>query len=159
MIETERIYLRSITLNDDEFIFKLVNTPDWLEFIGNRNVNTLTDAKVFIQQALDSPIKDYYPIILKESDTPIGMLSFIHRGHEEHPDFGFAMLPEFTRKGYCFEASTALLTKIHKNHPTILGIAKYNNQNSIGLLQKLGFRFLKQEERETLMNYYVLNDG
>lgn len=155
MIETERTYLRLINLDDASFIYELVNTPDWLEFIGNRNVNNLTDAKVFIQQALDSPIKNYYPIILKESDTPIGMLSFIHRGHEDHPDFGFAMLPEFTRKGYCFEASTALLAQIMRDHPTILGITKFNNQNSIGLLQKLGFQFLKQEEKEVMMNYYV----
>lgn len=156
MIETNRILLRQLTLDDADFIFRLVNSPGWIEFIGNRNIGNLAEAKLFIKQIKETPQKDYYPIILKENQLPVGLLSFIKRGHLEFPDFGFAMLPEYTRKGYCFEASSVFLNEFLINHPTILAITKYNNINSIRLLEKLGFHFQKQTENGELLNHYVI---
>jgi hypothetical protein len=43
-----RIRLRHLQIQDAEFILSLVNTPGWLEFIGNRDVHTLEDAKLYL---------------------------------------------------------------------------------------------------------------
>lgn len=46
-ILTEKLLLHELHENDHEFIFKLVNSPGWLEFIGDRNIRTLEDATIY----------------------------------------------------------------------------------------------------------------
>ena len=41
ILETERIVLREFATDDAEFIIKLVNTPSWIAFIGDRNIKTI----------------------------------------------------------------------------------------------------------------------
>ena len=56
MIETERLILRQLTIDDAAFILELVNDPDWLRFIGDRGVRTLDDARNYI---LNGPLAMY----------------------------------------------------------------------------------------------------
>ncbi|MBV1887731.1 MAG: GNAT family N-acetyltransferase, partial [Urechidicola sp.] len=56
ILETERLYLRKMTLEDAPFILQLVNDPSWLEYIGDKNVNSLKDAKQYIK---DKILKQY----------------------------------------------------------------------------------------------------
>lgn len=44
-LDTERLYLLPTTLEDAEFFMRLVNTPKWLRYIGDRNIKTVDDAK------------------------------------------------------------------------------------------------------------------
>jgi len=40
-----------LTLNDCDFVKRLVSTTDgWIEFIGDRHVDTIDDAIAYIQQ-------------------------------------------------------------------------------------------------------------
>jgi ribosomal-protein-alanine N-acetyltransferase len=145
--ETERLVLRKFTSEDGPFIFTLLNSPGWLEFIGNRNINTLEDAQYYL---VNGPMLSYnrfgygpYLVLLKDSLTPIGMCSLIKRDLLEDVDIGFAFLPGFSGKGYAFEASGATI----RYAKDVLGIAKIiaitnmNNEHSIRLLKKLGFVF------------------
>ena len=52
VIETERLALRRLTIDDSEFILELLNDPDWLRFIGDRGVRTLDDARSYISKSL-----------------------------------------------------------------------------------------------------------
>ena len=144
-------------MSDAEFMHQLVNSPGWLQFIGERNAPSLTATKIYIQQTLQNPQKNYYPIVLKEGDIPIGILSLIQRHDLKHPDIGFAMLPEYSSKGLCYEASSAFIKKLLCTHPTILGITKQNNIRSINLLERLGFQFQKQSRYDEVLNQYVLS--
>jgi len=56
MLETERLTLRPLTTGDAAFILELVNDPDWLRNIGDRNVHTLADAERYIT---NSPMAKY----------------------------------------------------------------------------------------------------
>lgn len=56
ILETERLRLRELTLEDAVFIFELVNDPAWLRYIGDRGVRTLEDARRYI---LDGPRASY----------------------------------------------------------------------------------------------------
>ena len=157
MIETDKLYLRELSLNDAEFMHQLVNSPGWLEFIGERTNPSLTATKIFIQQTLQNTQKNYYPIVLKDGDIPIGILSLIHRHGLKHPDLGFAMLPEYSQKGLCYEASRAFTESLLQKYPTILGITQQNNIRSINLLERLGFQFQKQSRYEEVLNHYALS--
>ena len=156
-IETERLILRPITLKDTKFILDLVNSEGWISFIGNRNVTNENEAENYIQKILDDRNIYYSVFELKQSHKAIGIVTFINREEEQFPDLGFALLPEFEKNGYTFEASKAYLEKItgQQNQNNIIAITKPDNQKSISLLKKLGFQYIEDKKKETeTLSYY-----
>ena len=160
-LETERLILRPITLNDADFILELVNSKGWLKFIGDRNISDKKDAEKYIQKILDNNDFYYNVFQLKESLKPIGIITFLRREDEDFPDFGFALLPEFENNGYAFEVSKLYLQKIKKTnkHDTIIAITLPNNKKSIKLLQKLGFQYKVAVKKDaTILSHYNLEN-
>ena len=51
-ITSKRLTLSKLTLTDSPFIYELVNTPDWIRFIGDRNVKTNEDADNFVKKIM-----------------------------------------------------------------------------------------------------------
>ncbi len=85
VIETERLVLRRLDLDDAAFIFKLVNDPDWLRHIGDKNVYSLDDARTYLG---NGPIAMYlehgfglFAVERREDGALIGMCGLIKRGH------------------------------------------------------------------------------
>ncbi len=161
ILETERLNLREFTTDDTLFIIELLNSPGWIEFIGDRNIKTEEQAKQYLE---NGPIKSYSVngyglslVELKESKIPIGMCGIIKRDNMEHPDIGFAFLPEFTGKGYAFEIANAtlLFAKNELKLSKIMAITIPHNISSIKLLEKIGLQFIKPfsfpDDKEELM--------
>lgn len=145
VLETQRLSLHKFTVNDAQFILKLLNEPSFLRYIGDKQVRNLEDARQYI---LNGPVASYdrngfglYLVELKESYTPIGMCGFLKREELPDPDIGFAFLPEFWSKGFAFEAAAALLHDARERFQRILAITSLDNDASIKLLQRLGLRF------------------
>lgn len=143
LLTTQRLLLRPLTLADATFIVQLLNSPGWLQFIGDRNVHSEDDAKAYL---LNGPLKSYADngfglrmVELKEPHTPIGMCGLLKRDYLEHPDIGFALLPEYTSKGYAYEAAKATLDHAAAalNIISVLAIVQPNNTASVSLLHKL----------------------
>ncbi|MBK7246012.1 MAG: GNAT family N-acetyltransferase [Saprospiraceae bacterium] len=161
-LETTRLLLRPFNLDDAPFIIKLLNSPGWLKYIGDRNVKTIEQAE---QYMLKGPLKSYQEhgygismVVLKSDQRSIGMCGLIKRDHLEFPDIGFAFLPEYMGQGYAYEIARATLEYgIHtlKCSP-ILAITVLNNDSSIKLLKKIGMQFqnnihLPQIEEELML--------
>ncbi len=146
-LETQRLLLRRFTVDDAGFILTLLNEPSFLRYIGDKKVRNLDDARQYI---LNGPIASYEQngfglclVELRESHTPIGMCGLLKRAELSDPDIGFALLPDFWNKGFAFEAATAVLNDAHGRLKLqrILAITSLDNDASINLLQRLGFRF------------------
>jgi RimJ/RimL family protein N-acetyltransferase len=147
VLETERLSLRQLTVDDAQFILKLLNEPSFLRYIGDKQVRNLKYAEAYI---LNGPVASYerngfglYLVALRESYTPTGMCGFLKREELPDPDIGFAFLPEFWSKGFAFEAASALLQDARERLKLrrILAITSVDNEASIKLLERLGFRF------------------
>ena len=155
--DTNRLLLDVLTAEDSEFIISLVNSKEWIEFIGERNVHSKQEAVAYINKILNTQNFYYWVIRIKDGMTPIGIISFLKREYLENFDIGFALLPEFTGNGYAFEAAKKVMSVVQTNqdyHP-ILATTLPNNINSIKLLIKLGFYFEKEIEsgNEKLLVY------
>lgn len=159
ILETSHLLLRHFTVDDAAFMLRLVNEPSWIENIGDRKVYTLDDAANYL---LNGSIKSYaengfgfYLVLLKESEIPIGTCGFAKRPFLEHPDFGFAFLPEHTGKGYAYEIAVATLVYAVDalKLENVVAITTENNIRSKNLLVKTGFTFEKyiQVEHEQLL--------
>ena len=145
-LETERLLLRRLTVDDAAFILTLLNEPSFLRYIGDKKVRNLDDARQYI---LNGPVASYDRngfglnlVELKESHTPIGICGLLKRDELPDPDIGFALLPDFWNKGFAFEAATAVLQDA-RDKERILAITSLDNDASINLLQRLGFKFEK----------------
>ena len=146
-LETEQLRLREFVLDDAEFIIELLNQSSFIQFIGDKGVRSVDDAKKYIATG---PIESYnrhgfglYLVQLKESNKPIGMCGLLKRDTLDAVDLGFAFLPEFWGKGYACEAAAAVLDHARDvlKLTRILAITNPDNDASIKLLYKLGFQF------------------
>ena len=77
VLETARLILRRLSIDDAEFVLELLNEPSFLRYIGDKGVRNLDDARQYI---LNGPVASYerngfglYLVELKETGTPIGM--------------------------------------------------------------------------------------
>ncbi|HEX5667624.1 MAG TPA: GNAT family N-acetyltransferase [Chitinophagaceae bacterium] len=146
ILQTERLRIRQFSLDDALFMMNLTNTEDWLKNIGDRNTNSEDLAKQYLE---NGNIKSYrergyggYLVELKESGEPVGMCGLFKRDVFDHPDIGFAFLPEHYGKGYGFEAASAVLKYALEELrlPKVLGITLPSNTGSVRLLEKIGLR-------------------
>lgn len=143
-ITTERLELVELSAYNASFIVELLNSPGWLQYIGNRNVQTTDDAIAYL---IDGPIKSYQkhnfgPLLVKVRDTnaPVGICGLLQRDYLSYPDLGFALLPAFEGAGYAREASRAVMdTAATHDVATIGAILTHDNHRSLGLLTRLGF--------------------
>jgi len=156
-LTTDRLSLQPLALTDSDFIQTLVNTEGWLKFIGNRNVNSGEEARAYVQKILQSKSVSYWIVSLKSNQVPIGIVTFIKRDYLEHPDIGFAFLPDFSKNGYAFEAANAALNALlaEQKLTHVLATTIRENVSSIKLLKKMGFEFERevQVEKEKLHVY------
>jgi RimJ/RimL family protein N-acetyltransferase len=149
MLQTDRLLLRRFSEDDAPFVLTLVNEASFLRYIGDKKVRTLDHARQYI---LNGPVASYQQndfglclVELKESHTPIGMCGLLKREELPDPDIGFAFLPAFWGKAFAFEAAGAVLKDARERLglERILAITSLDNEASIKLLQRLGFKFEK----------------
>ena len=146
ILETDRLTLRHLTVEDAEFIVTLLNEPDWIKYIGDRDIRTDEDAKKYIKQGPMTMYDEHgiglYLIELKENAQPIGLCGLLHRDFLKDLDLGFALLSKYWGKGYAFEAAQGTLTYGAEmlGHSRIVGFTSLDNEKSANLLQKLGMK-------------------
>ena len=149
ILETNRLKLSELTTADAPFILELVNTPDWLQFIGDRGVKNIQDAENYI---IHGPMASYagfghglYLVTLNDTAAPIGICGIIKRDMLEDRDLGFALLPLYTGKGYAYEAASATLQYANQilGIQRIVAITLATNSRSVRLLTKLGLLYEK----------------
>ena len=112
ILRTNRTVIDRISLEDAEFFVRLLNTSEWLQFIGDRQVRCLDDAIRYLQDGFLKCYRDHrfgYYMVKSIDQIPMGICGFLRKSMLENPDFGFAFLPEFCGQGYALEAGRSVL--------------------------------------------------
>lgn len=147
VVETERLILRRLDVDDAEFILELLNEPSFLRFVGDKGVRTLEDARRYIT---DGPMTSYerfgfglYLTLVKEDATPIGICGLLQRDNLDDADVGFAFRPRYWSKGYARESAAAVVEHGRRDFGLrrIVAITASDNHGSIKVLERLGFHF------------------
>lgn len=149
ILQTERLNVRELnSASDAEFICALLNSPKFIQYIGDRGVRSAEDAAAFVDDRYRQSYRDHgyglYAVELKDG-TQIGMCGFVRRDSLPGPDIGFAFLPEFERQGFGYESAAAMMKHGHDalGFTTVYAITSPDNDASGSLLEKLGFSFDK----------------
>jgi len=146
IFETERLILKPTSEEDIDFIFELLNSPKWIEYIGDINIKTIENAREYIETKMLPQLKrlgySNYTLIRKSDNCKIGTCGLYDRNGLEGIDIGFAFLPEYERIGYAFESAN----KLKDVALNVFGLTEINaittkdNISSQKLLGKLGMK-------------------
>lgn len=153
IMETERLEISYLDHSDSEFILELFNTKDFHRFIGDRKLRTDEDAKLYIDDAVNSWYRQrqigMFKVSKKGNSTQpseaIGVCGLLQRDYLDALDLGYALLPKFYGNGYASEASKAIIDYAVKSlhQEKLWAFSDPENKASIKLLESNGFEYQK----------------
>jgi ribosomal-protein-alanine N-acetyltransferase len=152
ILQTSRLILRKLTIEDAAFMVRLLNDPSFIQNIGDKGVRTVADAERWLR---DSHLASYqkhgfghYRVELKSTGDVIGMCGLIKREALGEIDVGFAFLPEYWSCGYASEAAAGVMEYGQRELgiQRIVGFVSPHNAGSIRVLEKLGLKFAGEAE-------------
>lgn len=148
VLETERLILRRLEPGDQDagFMLELMNEPGWLQFIGDRGVRTLEEARSYIERAVTAQHARHgfsmSCVVARDAGVAVGICGLVQRDTLPEPDLGFASLERWSGRGLAREAAAAATEHAHAvlRLRRILAVTSPENERSLRLLEGIGFR-------------------
>lgn len=158
VLETERLTLRALNLDDAKAIFGLRTNKEVNEFIDRKRPNNLSEARAFIDRIshLTSNNQGIFWVIEAKNNYQlvgtIGLRNF--EDEEDYAEIGYELDPSYQQKGYMSEAFDAVLAYGFQEMElkTIEAFTHYNNEASIALLEKQKFVLFPDRSDEGFVN-------
>ena len=149
ILETERLYLREMSMDDFDALYKVLADKEimqhypytfdeervrgWIE----RNMNRYKDNGFGL-----------WAVCLKETGEMIGDCGLTLQNIEGEmlPEIGYHIRRDQQRKGYAKEAAAAVRDWAFKNteYPAIYSYCKYTNEGSFKTAESIGMHFCKE---------------
>ncbi|HEY70651.1 MAG TPA: GNAT family N-acetyltransferase [Anaerolineae bacterium] len=146
-IQTKRLEIRALTVDDAELFYAYRSLPEvyrfqqWMPESAAEVVQFLTKMHLHGFDAADTWFQ--LGLFLKSHDELIGDmgLHFLAPDNEQ-VEISFTISPAHQRRGYAQEAATAVMVHLFQrmNKHRIIALVDPNNNDSISLLEKLGLR-------------------
>jgi len=160
--ESERLLIRPTLEQDAELIYQLMNTPKFIKYVGDREINSIEDAEKYIQikmlPQLNTLGYSSYSLITKADGAKIGTCGLYNRDGVDGIDIGFGLLPQYEGLGYAYESAHRLIKAAFEEFEIeeIKAITSKENISSQRLLEKLGLEMagttkLPNEDHEILL--------
>ena len=163
--DTERLVLRPTSEEDAELVYDLMNSPKFIQYVGDRKISSLEAAKVFIKTKMLPQLKELgyssYTIIRKSDSAKMGTCGLYNRAGVDGIDIGFGLLPPYEGKGYAYESANRLKMAAFAEFdiPQLKAITNKDNLASQKLLEKLGLEKIGttqlQNEGAMLLLYHI----
>jgi ribosomal-protein-alanine N-acetyltransferase len=158
-IETKRLNLSPVRLNDTDDIFRYASNPNVLRYTTARTLLTIYDAKEFTERLVNKPRGAFtLAIRLKGNPLVIGVIEFGTRGEKGGVDYSLA--EEHWNQGIMTEAVKAVIDWGFNTYPelhTISSSAMTVNRRSSRVMEKCGMRY-EQRIKEKYEKFEELVD-
>jgi ribosomal-protein-alanine N-acetyltransferase len=153
VLETERLNLRALNLDDAKAIFGLRTNKDINEFIDRKKLNNLSEARAFIDliSTLAENNKGVFWVLESKNNNQligtIGLRNF--EDEENYAEIGYEVDPNYQQRGFMSEAFGAILKYgfAALELTTIEAFTHKDNEASIALLESEKF-ILDPERRD-----------
>jgi ribosomal-protein-alanine N-acetyltransferase len=167
VLETERLTLRELNLNDTKAIFGLRTNKEINEFIDRKRLNNLSESRAFIDliSKLAATNKGLFWVLESKNNQQligtIGLRNF--EDEKNYAEIGYELDPSYHQRGFMSEAFEAILKFGFENLElkTIEAFTHQKNTASIALLKKQQF-VLDPERRdegfENNRSYRIVNN-
>ena len=149
LITTSRLYLRRFTESDTEAYAEIMLNPSVTQYLGDgSNFSKENAAKVLARfESVWDAGYGIFAVIERASSKLIGYCG-IRQIPDGRVELLYAYAPSVWGKGYATEAGKAVLDYAKKNFDIarIIAMSYPQNGGSIGVIKKLGFESIGQEE-------------
>ena len=160
-LETERLIINNLSLDDLDFLTDLDADPLVRKFIDGK-VKTFDETRQYISENIDSYLQlgfGRYAVRSKEDLNPIGICGFLMENYGV--DFGYRFSQSAWGRGIAKEAANSVIKygcdqlKLKK----IIGIVLPDNIASEKILISSGFTFVSMDEvwGKTIKKYEIKN--
>ena len=148
-IETERLILRPLVLNDFQFMCSLQGDAEVMKYISGGTPRTEAEVKLGIdrnmQMQRENPLLGMWVVELKFTKQTIGCFVLRNPATQdkmEGVEIGFSFLKSFWGKGYASESVARVIQYVHQEmiNTKILALIDTNNQASFRLLLQKRFK-------------------
>lgn len=152
IIETERLYLREMQMDDKNELSKVLSNPESMKFYPH----PLSEEEVekWIQWNIENYRKykhGLWAVILKEGEVFLGDcgITMQNIGGETVPEIGFHIIPEYCNRGFATEAALACKEYAFNvlNYKVVFSYTTIRNIPSQRVAEKIGMRFYKYFEK------------
>ena len=148
LIETDRLILRKINLDDRGELFNLHNNELVQKYTGEPVVKSMREMEEAIRERIVNYKKYGYgrwATLLKEDMQFVGWSGLAYLPEFDEIDLGYRFLPEYWGKGIATEASRAILAYSFETLrlQRVIAIAMKENSASIRVMEKAGMQFDK----------------
>ena len=152
IIETERLYLRELLIEDKKELMKVLSNPESMEFYPNSFSEE--EVEKWIQWNIEN-YKKYkhglWAVILKEGQIFIGDcgITMQNIGDETVPEIGFHIIKEYCNKGFATEAALACKEYAFKvlDYNEVFSYTTVRNIPSQKVAEKIGMQVYKYFEK------------
>lgn len=145
IIETERLFLRELNVNDAESFYRLNLDKDVLKYTGDKPFENIENSKEFLEKYNHYEKYGFgrWAVINKENGKFLGWCGLKFTEIRNEYDIGFRFFKKYWNKGYATESAKSCIDYgINKLQLTeILGRAMRENQASIRVLEKIGLEY------------------
>lgn len=147
IFETDRLYIRRYTKDDDEHFFRVNGDPELMQYI--REPRSRTDCSILLTQNIAFyqryPLMGRWAMVEKESGTFVGTFAIIPAEHqvdgEPEIQLGYALLKDYWSKGFAAESTMAGIRYAFEvmKLPVIVAVTHPLNAASQKVLHRSGF--------------------
>lgn len=154
ILETERVVLRPLRLDDAETIFKSwTSDPDVAKYMVwdlHKSVEETIEWLNFEVDNIDNPEVYTWGFELKETGELIGSGGMIYRDDKEMYSIGYNFMKKYWRQGFGTEVAEKMLDFIVNEigAKEVFGQHESGNDNSGKVMKKLGFEYMGEGEGE-----------
>lgn len=167
ILETDRLLLSELSCDHCEFIFELVNESTFKRFVGDKNVDSLEDARRYLREGPIANLEHHgyglFLVTLKKTRARAGICGLLRREGFDDPDLGFAFLERYRENGYASESAARVLNYGFRDLGLgrIIAMADPGNEPSIRILRRLGFAYqrkIRMPGDDHDINLYILDE-
>ncbi|PQJ23339.1 GNAT family N-acetyltransferase [Tenacibaculum sp. SG-28] len=160
-LRTNRVLLRAISNRDTDAVFALRTDREVNQYLDRKIPTTHEQIRTFIAKtkALVASKKAIY-WVLETEDEMIGSIGLRNYKPEDlSAEIGYELLPTYMGIGIMSEVLQEILSYAFEelSLQAIIALTHKNNQKSIQLLRKFGFRIQVKVNTKTCFNSYILN--
>jgi RimJ/RimL family protein N-acetyltransferase len=147
IIETERLYLRRMTIEDAENVYLLNIDREVIKYTGDEPFESIETAKLFLENYDHYKKYDFgrWAVINKTNNEFLGWCGLKYTQDLDVYDIGFRFFKKEWNKGYATESAKACVELGFDKYKMIeiIGSAMKENISSIKVLEKIGLTYFK----------------
>lgn len=142
-LETDRLLLRNVAAKDADIMYDYRNNEICNRYQRGQTkdydgIVALVERRKSDVMSVDAPFM--VAVALKDNDEMVGEIVVMPK--DGTISLGYTFSYKLHRKGYAFEALTALINMLHKQYPEwdLISFTEPENEPSMALLKKLGYK-------------------